>query len=56
MNAITFATHKKSGNYIKATVCPANRSQEPRFGLIDFLIVTFFVLSVGGLAYLLLLK
>jgi hypothetical protein len=55
MNAITFAVNRKSGDYVKATVGPANRSEEPRFGLIDAAIIAFFLLVTGGLVCLLLL-
>jgi len=53
MSAITFRVHRKSGDYVKATVVPANHSEEPRFGWLDGAIVTFFLLCVGGLVYLL---
>jgi hypothetical protein len=53
MSAITFKVHRKSGDYVKATVVPANHSEEPHFGWMDGAIVTFFLLCVGGLVYLL---
>jgi hypothetical protein len=54
MNAITFAVRKKNGDYIKATVGPANRPDEIRFGLLDIAIVVFLLLSLGSLTWLLL--
>ena len=53
MNATTFTVGEKSGDYIKANVGPANRSEEPRFGLVDAVIVAFFLLCTGGLVSLL---
>ncbi|HHY85903.1 MAG TPA: hypothetical protein GYA07_10305 [Verrucomicrobia bacterium] len=53
MNGITFSVRRKSGDHIRATVVPANRSEQPRFGLLDVAIIAFFVLSAGGLILLL---
>ena len=53
MNATTFTVGERSGDYIKANVGPANRSEEPRFGLVDAVIVAFFLLCTGGLVSLL---
>lgn len=53
MSAITFKVRRKNGDYVKATVVPANHSEEPRFGLLDTAIITFFLLCVSGLIYLL---
>ena len=49
MKAIAFRVDGKSGDYIKATLAPANRSEEPRFGLLDGVVIAFFLLCVGGL-------
>lgn len=54
--SIAFKVQKKSGNYIRATLTPANHSDESRFGLLDGAIVTVFLLGVGGLIYLLMLS
>lgn len=51
--SIAFRVNRRSGDYIKATVIPANRSHEPHFGLLDGMIVTFFLSAIGGLIYLL---
>ena len=53
MSAITFKVQGKSGDYVKASVVPANHSQEPHFGLLDMAIVTVLLLGVSGLIYLL---
>ncbi len=54
MSAITFRVNRKSGDYVKATLIPANHSEEPHFGLLDGGIIAFFLLCTGGLIYLLL--
>jgi len=54
MSAITFRVHRKSGDYVKATLVPANHSEEPHFGLLDGGIIAFFLVCVSGLIYLLL--
>jgi len=56
MSAITFKVHGKNGDYVKASVAPANHSEEPHFGLLDGAIVTMFLLGVSGLIYLLVLR
>jgi len=53
MSALAFRVTRKSGNYIKATVVPANRSGESRFGVVDGAIIACFLLCVSGLIYLL---
>ena len=53
MSAITFKVGRKSGDYVKATVVPANHAEEPHFGWLDGAIVAFFLLCAGGLVYLL---
>jgi hypothetical protein len=54
MSALAFRVNRKNGDYIKATVVPANHSEEPRLGLADGAIIAFFLLCVSGLVYLLL--
>jgi len=56
MSAITFKVHGKNGDYVKASVSPANHSEEPHFGLLDGAIVTVFLLGISGLIYLLVLR
>jgi hypothetical protein len=55
MSAITFRVNRKSGDYVKATLVPANHSEEPHFGLLDGGIIAFFLLCVSGLICLLLI-
>lgn len=54
MSTITFNVSHKNGDYVKPTLVPANHSEEPHFGLLDGAIVGFFLLTTGGLIYLLL--
>ena len=54
MSAFAFTVNRKSGDYIKATLVPANHSEEPRFGVADGVIIAFFLLCVSSLIYLLL--
>jgi hypothetical protein len=56
MSAIVYKVNRKSGDYIKAAVVPANHSEESHFGLIDGLIIGFLLLCAGGLVSLLLLS
>ena len=37
---------------LRTTVVPANPSEETRFGLLDGTVITFFLLCVAGLVYL----
>ena len=55
MSAIVYTVNRKGGDYIKATVVPANHSEQPRFGVADAVVVSFLLLCVGGLVCLLLL-
>ncbi len=54
MISITFRVPRKNGAYVRATVVPANHSEESRFGWLDGVIVGFFLLCTGGLIFLLL--
>ncbi len=54
MNAIRFAVSKKDGAYIDTSLGPANVSEPTRFNLLDLMIVTLFVATVGGFTWLLL--
>ena len=51
MSALAFRVDSKSGDYIKATVVPANHTAEPHFGAADGVIIAFFLLCVGGLVF-----
>ena len=53
MSMLAFKVSRKSGNYVKPTLIPANHSEQPRFGLLDGAIVGFFLACVAGLVYLL---
>ena len=55
MNAITFAVDRKNDDYIKTSIGPSNRSEEARFGWVDFSIIAFFLLCTSSLVCLLLL-
>jgi len=52
MSAVAFKVNQKSGDYVKATIVPANHSEEPHFGLVDGVIIGFFLLCVAGLVAL----
>ena len=55
MAKIAYSVKKRSGiNFVHATVAPANRSEQTRFGLLDGTVIAFFVLlCITGLAFLL---
>jgi hypothetical protein len=52
MKATPVAMNEKSGDSIRPTLGPLNRSEETHFGLIDGLIIAFFVLFTGALVSL----
>ena len=54
MGLLAFTVNRKSGDYIKATIVPANHSEEPRLGVADGAIIGFFLLCVSVLIYFLL--
>ena len=54
MSTLTFKVSRKSGEYVKPSLLPANHSAQSRFGLLDGVIVGFFAMCVSGLIYLLL--
>ena len=56
MSAIVYTVNRKGGDYIKASVVPANHSEEPRFGVADGVVVSFMLLCVAGLVCLLVLS
>jgi hypothetical protein len=51
--SITFKVRRRNGEYVKAGVVPSNHSDEPHFGWIDAGIITFFLMGVSALVYLL---
>jgi hypothetical protein len=53
MTKIAFSAYERSG-VIHTTIAPANRSEQTRFGLLDGVVIAFFLaLCVGGLVFLL---
>lgn len=54
MSTMTFKVNRKSGEYVKPSLIPANHSAQSRFGALDAAIIGFFALCVGGLVFLLL--
>lgn len=54
MSALTFKVKRKSGDYVKAGLLPANHSEQSHFGALDGAVIGFFAVCVGGLIYLLL--
>jgi hypothetical protein len=53
VSTLTFKVNRKSGEYVKPSLLPANHSAQSRFGALDGVIVGFFAVCVGGLVYLL---
>lgn len=51
--SIAFRVNRRSGDYIKATVVPSNRSHGSHFGALDGFLAICFMAAVGGLIYLL---
>ena len=56
MSAIVYKVNRKSGDYIKAAVVPANHSEEAHFGVADGVVVSVLLLCVCGLVCLLVLS
>jgi hypothetical protein len=54
MNPYTLNSNRRSGDYVVATIAPANRVAEPHFGLLDSVIVGAFLALSGVLLYLVL--
>ncbi len=54
MSAIVFKANGRSGDYVKATLVPANHSEEPHFGVADGVAAGFLAACAGSLIYLLL--
>ena len=53
MNVIVFRAIRKSGDYVSATMLPANHSEEVRLSWVDGVIAAVFLACVGGLICLL---
>ena len=53
MSALAFKVNRKSGEYVKPSLSPTH-SKQSHFGVVDGLIVGFFLACTGGLIYLLL--
>jgi hypothetical protein len=53
MSALAFKVSRKSGEYVKPSLIPSH-SKQSHFGLVDGIIVGFFLLCASGLVYLLL--
>lgn len=54
MSTLAFKVNRKSGEYVRPSLLPANHSAQSHFGLFDLTIIGFFALCVGGLIFLLL--
>ena len=54
MATLAFKVSRKSGEYVRPSLLPANHSAQPHFGLADGVIIGFFALCVSGLIFLLL--
>jgi endonuclease V-like protein UPF0215 family len=52
MNSIAFKAGGNTGDYVKATVVAENHSDEAHFGLLDGIILAFFLICVVGLVYM----
>jgi hypothetical protein len=53
MSALGFKVSRKSGEYVKPSLIPSH-SKPPHLGLLDGVILGFFLACAGGLIYLLL--
>lgn len=53
MSTLTFKVTRKNGEYVKPALPPANHSAQSHFGLVDGIVVGFFLACVGGLIFLL---
>lgn len=51
--SIAFKVRRGSGDYVRASVVPANHADEPHFGLFDASVLVAALLVTGGLIYLL---
>lgn len=54
MSTLAFKVSRKNGEYVKPSLIPANHSAQSHFGMVDGLIVGFFLVCIGGLVFLLL--
>ena len=51
MSPIEIKPHRKSGDYVRASIVPANVVTEPHFGLLDVVLVVLFLACAGGVIY-----
>lgn len=51
--SVTYKVQRQGGDYVRATIGPTNRKSQTRFGLVDAMIVAFFLLAASGLFFLL---
>lgn len=49
MKTVAFLVHGKNGDYVKATLVPANRSEEVHFGAADAAVIVVFLTGFCGL-------
>ena len=54
MGNISVKLGGKAGDYIKTIPAATKHAKEKRLGALDFVIIAFFLLCAGGLAYLVL--
>jgi len=47
MSGIAFKVQGKNGEYVKTALVPANHSEETHFGLLDGVVLGFFLLGVA---------
>jgi hypothetical protein len=55
MSAVIYKASRDGGSYVKATIVPANHSEQSHFGLVDGAIIGFLLLCAAGLVCLFLL-
>ena len=53
MSVVVYKVHRKSDGYIRGSLAPLNRSQEPRFGVLDGVITGLVLLCACALGCLL---
>jgi hypothetical protein len=54
MSTLAFKVSRKNGEYVKPALIPANHSEQSHFGMVDGVIVGFFLVCISGLVVLLL--
>jgi hypothetical protein len=56
MGTMVFKVNRKSGDYVRGIVIPANHSEEAHFSLVDGLMIGFLLLCAASVVCLLLLS